>query len=344
MSVLRIHKKQNNFIILDKTCLNESGISWGAKGLHAYLISLPDNWRVRISDLQKRATNGRDAVRALLNELERAGYIKKSMTRDEETGRFGGMEFLVVETPEQLSELKSPEPENPSSVNKEELPPVTENPLTGLPETENTTLINNKLINIKLINNKTAAKSNIDASVAFKQPAAAFISSEKISQPNPQTGITPEPPSDVQLTFEDVLIANALTHNQQKRVDLLMSRLNDKAREGLKAEVTYCLLSRKHFTACGDDFSRKLNAICKVITRGDWQTPADMLKPRQGKVNSLRQTLEKTLQEARAEASHFQRLQSMATPNIKTQFNDIMVNIHSKIRQIENDIYQLPVN
>lgn len=76
MAVLRIHKKQQNFLILDKTCLNEDSLSWGAKGLHAYLMSLPDDWKVQVSDLRKRATNGRDAVRALLCELEQSGYLK----------------------------------------------------------------------------------------------------------------------------------------------------------------------------------------------------------------------------------------------------------------------------
>ena len=94
MAVLRIHKKQQNFVILDKTCLNDVTLSWGAKGLHAYLMSLPDDWQVRVSDLRLRSTNGRDAVRGLLNELEQVGYIERSISRNEVSGRFGGVEYL----------------------------------------------------------------------------------------------------------------------------------------------------------------------------------------------------------------------------------------------------------
>lgn len=346
MSVLRIHKKQNNFVILDKTCLNEVSISWGAKGLHAYLISLPDNWRVRISDLQKRATNGRDSVRALLNELELAGYIKKLMIRNEETGRFNGMEFLVVETPEQLIELKSPEPENPSSVGNEELLPVTENPLTGLPETENATLINNKLINNKLINIKTAASSQISSQSSFQEPEAAAVVSSQESSRSTNNFMSANQwsfNSGIRLTAHDALIAKSLTPNQQKLVDSFIRRLNYEEATRIKEEVIYCLMHPKHFTACGQDFSRKLNAIRKVILRGDWQTPAGMVKQSQNKSVSLRQTLEKTLQETRAEAVHFQRLQSSANPSIRNQFKAIVANVSCKIKQLEDEIHRLPI-
>lgn len=129
MAVLRIQKKQKNFVILDKTCLNDKTLSWGAKGLHAYLMSLPDDWRVRVSDLQLRSKNGRDAVRGLLKELEQAGYIQAITCRNESSGRFGGIEYFVVETPEPekpslvINEQFYPEPDNQSP----------ENPATGNP-------------------------------------------------------------------------------------------------------------------------------------------------------------------------------------------------------------------
>lgn len=77
MTVLHVRKKETNFLVLDKTCLMQSDLSWGAKGLHSYLISLPSDWRVNVYDLKNRATNGRDSVRGLLNELEKAEYIAK---------------------------------------------------------------------------------------------------------------------------------------------------------------------------------------------------------------------------------------------------------------------------
>ncbi|WP_419421455.1 hypothetical protein ACNVED_15965 (plasmid) [Legionella sp. D16C41] len=81
MSVLRIYKKQQNFVIFDKTCLQDNFLSWGAKGLHAYLMSMPDDWRIKVADLKNRATNGRDTVRGLLLELDPKDYIFKSTCR-----------------------------------------------------------------------------------------------------------------------------------------------------------------------------------------------------------------------------------------------------------------------
>ena len=95
MTVLRINKKEKNFLILDKTCLQATDLSWGAKGLHAYLMSLPDNWQVKVQDLSKRATNGRDSVRALLSELKTTGYISTSWMRDDKTGKYNCLEYLV---------------------------------------------------------------------------------------------------------------------------------------------------------------------------------------------------------------------------------------------------------
>ena len=54
MAVLRISKKQQNFVILDKTCLHNTKLSLGAKGLHAYLMSMPDNWCVNVFNVSVR--------------------------------------------------------------------------------------------------------------------------------------------------------------------------------------------------------------------------------------------------------------------------------------------------
>jgi len=44
MSIFRIKKHTSPYVILDKTCLEEDALSWRAKGIHAYLISKPDDW------------------------------------------------------------------------------------------------------------------------------------------------------------------------------------------------------------------------------------------------------------------------------------------------------------
>lgn len=103
MAVLRVQKKENNFLVIDKTCLKQSNLSWGAKGLHSYLLSLPSEWCVNVHDLKSRATNGRDSVRGLLNELEQAGCIVKEQRRDAVTGKYNALEYIIYELPQVMS-------------------------------------------------------------------------------------------------------------------------------------------------------------------------------------------------------------------------------------------------
>lgn len=98
MSIIRVHKKENPFVQIDKTCLEDPSLSWKAKGLHAYLIGKPDDWTVRLSHLAKVSKEGRDATRTGLAELEEAGYVKKELSHDK-AGKFTGSNWDVYETP-----------------------------------------------------------------------------------------------------------------------------------------------------------------------------------------------------------------------------------------------------
>ena len=58
MSIVRIARRERNFVVLQKDCLNEKQLSWGAKGLHSYLIGKPDDWQIRVSFLVKESKQG----------------------------------------------------------------------------------------------------------------------------------------------------------------------------------------------------------------------------------------------------------------------------------------------
>lgn len=347
MAVLRIHKKQQNFLILDKTCLNEDSLSWGAKGLHAYLMSLPDDWKVQVSDLRKRATNGRDAVRALLCELEQAGYLKKSSCRDDASGRFGGIEYLVLEIPEPGNSDRIPGPENPSSVKNEQSTPRPENPspvapATGNPTPAKPTLININRINNKEINNKTAASftsafEKQTRTQDIEDAAAVIFSNTSIPDGNWFAKNVQEQHPIFRLSQEDALIGVQLTEAQKQRVNTLVQSLNT-LKENLEEEVTFCLLNPKHFTACGNDFSRKLNAIRGVILRGDWQTPAGMVRDdstTQKSNNLIIEQLKNELREVHAEANHFEKLLTTAKEHTRAHFESIISQAKKKASDIE---------
>lgn len=335
MSVLRIHKKSQNFVILDKTCLYNASLSWGAKGLHAYLMSMRDDWRVRVSDLQNRATNGRDSVRGLLSELEQAGYITKSRCRDSVNGRFGGLEYVVHEVPEPHGLISAPEPENTSLEN-----PGTGNPETGNPRPGNPPLINNK-INNNLLNNKTAASKNLANDHDFKEEKSAAVLFEK-NQEKPELNVLSPPISTLQQ--QDALIGQTLTPNQLKRIGTTVQKLKLSNENAILEEVSYCLLSSDHFKACGKDFSKKLNAIRTVIIRGEWQTPAGMVIESQQASTSHMQKLQQDLRDTKAEAMHFQRLLLGAKNNARAGLEEIVKKAELKIINLEAIIYKMAMN
>lgn len=92
--------------------IKDKNLSWKAKGLMSYLLSLPDDWVVHKSELCNNSKDGRDATRAAFDELESSGYIVSIEIRDVNTGQFMGFNYMVY-----AISLKSPITENPSSVN-----------------------------------------------------------------------------------------------------------------------------------------------------------------------------------------------------------------------------------
>jgi DNA-binding MarR family transcriptional regulator len=75
-----IVKRKNHkaeFFQMDNMPVQDPGLSWAAKGLLAYLLSLPETWNVHLRDLFSRSTCGRKPTQAALNELIAAGYVVK---------------------------------------------------------------------------------------------------------------------------------------------------------------------------------------------------------------------------------------------------------------------------
>lgn len=115
MSIIKVHK-QKNFSIISNIPLNDKSISFKAKGIWAYLMSKPEDWEVRISNLINTSTEGRDAIYSGIKELVNAGYMNKIQHRDE-SGKMTGIEYQVFEDP--VNRPLEPVPENPDSGNRD---------------------------------------------------------------------------------------------------------------------------------------------------------------------------------------------------------------------------------
>ena len=80
-----------------RAAAQDENISYEAGGLLWYLLSKPDDWEVRIPDLQKKGA-GRDKVYSMLKELKENGYITRPCYRNQD-GTFTWGDYLVHETP-----------------------------------------------------------------------------------------------------------------------------------------------------------------------------------------------------------------------------------------------------
>ena len=151
MVIFRVQKK-DNYVVLDKGFLNDNRLSWRAKGLLAYMLSLPNDWLFSISDLAIRSKCGRDTTANIIKELTNAGYIHKEQGRTN-IGKFGKMDLLVFEAPQAAPFTENQVTESPLTENPLMENPLTENPLTENPLTENPSLLISKSLNNNLLNN-----------------------------------------------------------------------------------------------------------------------------------------------------------------------------------------------
>ena len=121
-------KVRTNFTMLDNALILDQRLSWKALGLLTYLLSLPPNFRLRLSHLSSLRPTGRDATRAGLRELEEAGYLSISIERHV-SGRFSATTWCVSESPVTLDlDPSSPRTENPYPANPVPEKPIAENP------------------------------------------------------------------------------------------------------------------------------------------------------------------------------------------------------------------------
>ena len=91
-------KKEKNYTVLDNTFIKDTRLSWKAKGLMTYLLSLPDDWTIHLSEIEKHASDGKSALRSAINELKEFGYLKAEQKR--ENNRFAEMVYIIIENPD----------------------------------------------------------------------------------------------------------------------------------------------------------------------------------------------------------------------------------------------------
>lgn len=94
MAVFRV-ERTGDYTVMSNFHLKDKRLSLKAKGLLSQMLSLPDDWDYTLSGLCFINRESKDAIRSAINELERAGYIRRRQTIDA-TGKFGANEYSIL--------------------------------------------------------------------------------------------------------------------------------------------------------------------------------------------------------------------------------------------------------
>ena len=121
MSILR-NPNRHRYTVIDSAALEDTAISFEAKGVLAYLLSKPDGWLIHQEHLSRVGGIGRHKIMRIFSELRQAGYIAYKKPRNE-FGQVEGTEIVLCETP--CRAVAKPE----CGINRE-----SENPTLGKPD------------------------------------------------------------------------------------------------------------------------------------------------------------------------------------------------------------------
>lgn len=98
-TIVRGPRAADNFTMISNAALRDERLSWKARGLLAYLLSMKTGWDTSVRRLAGAAPDGKSAVETALTELEALGYLSRRQTRAEgdEAGRFSVTEYYVCD-------------------------------------------------------------------------------------------------------------------------------------------------------------------------------------------------------------------------------------------------------
>lgn len=97
MAVFRVQKTKD-FTVMSNHHLRNKDISLQAKGLLSVMISLPEEWDYTLKGLAQISTEGRDAVRVAVRDLEAFGYIERRRMRNVK-GQLTDTEYAIHKQP-----------------------------------------------------------------------------------------------------------------------------------------------------------------------------------------------------------------------------------------------------
>ena len=105
MAIIKVLKRENPYVQIDKIGVDDSNLSWEATGLLTYLIGRPNNWKINIAHLASVKKNKETSTRNALLELRKAKYCHYFEVR--KSGKIVETFYLIFEIPTEHEEIKS---------------------------------------------------------------------------------------------------------------------------------------------------------------------------------------------------------------------------------------------
>jgi hypothetical protein len=99
-------RKKVEYVQIQNSMFEDNQLTWKAKGLLGYMLSRPDNWIIRYSDLVKRSTDGEKAIKSAIKELKKYGYLSIVRIKGEK-GRFTGALWEYDDVPIIIEEVQT---------------------------------------------------------------------------------------------------------------------------------------------------------------------------------------------------------------------------------------------
>ncbi|PEB93444.1 DnaD domain protein [Bacillus toyonensis] len=125
MATFRVHKSKN-YTTINNTGLRDERLSWKAKGILAYILSLPDDWVFYMEEISTHAKDGIDSLRVGVKELKKFGYVRRFPVKNEK-GKITNWETIIYEVPQvenphmEKPQVEVPFMENPILLSTKEL-------------------------------------------------------------------------------------------------------------------------------------------------------------------------------------------------------------------------------
>jgi len=120
------HDKKNPYVMTSRELIHDSAMSPQARFVLIYLLSLPDDWQIYHSHLQKSLNVGETYLNSCFEELIREGYVTR--TREKIKGVFQPYKYQIrefkIKVPNLISQAGRARPENQALPSNEAKPSI----------------------------------------------------------------------------------------------------------------------------------------------------------------------------------------------------------------------------